>query len=76
MNRRRVLTGLLAAPLVVRTTGLLMPVRAIWTARELEMIRKGWELRNGFWWRRVAMTVGDARITVGEARVEWAVIAR
>jgi len=31
MNRRGFLTGLLAAPVVITTPGLLMPVRPVWT---------------------------------------------
>lgn len=35
LSRRRVLTGLIAAPAVIRTAGLLMPIRAIVTAPPL-----------------------------------------
>ncbi len=42
MNRRAFLTGLIAAPLVVRTAGLLMPVKVIepvrLTAAEIEKL--------------------------------------
>ncbi len=37
MNRRAFLTGLIAAPLVVRTAGLLMPVKVIETLMPSQM---------------------------------------
>lgn len=35
MNRRHLLTGLVAAPFVIRTAGLLMPVRRVELRRRL-----------------------------------------
>lgn len=67
-TRRSVLTGLLAAPMLVRTPGLLMPVRALWTARELELIRDGWQLVNGMWWKRVF-------IQMDRTPIQWMTIA-
>jgi hypothetical protein len=48
MNRRSVLLGVaaaLAAPAVVRTPGLLMPVRRIATVRITEASRPYWSMR-------------------------------
>ena len=49
LTRRRVLTGIIAAPLIVKIPGLLMPVRT------LEPLEDGWRYRvNGGAWRPLA----------------------
>jgi len=42
MNRRSLLRGLIAAPLVVRESGILMPVKKI-----IEPVWMGWDLGSG-----------------------------
>jgi hypothetical protein len=45
MNRRGFLTGLIAAPVVIRTAGLLMPIRKIAAPED-----RGWQMRQVLRW--------------------------
>lgn len=48
ITRRSLLRSLLAAPFVVATPGLLMPVRAI-EPEPIEVLKlRGWDLRSGW----------------------------
>lgn len=57
MLRRKLLVGLLAAPLVVRDYSVLMPVRSWLSPHERELLANGFTYVNGVWRKRATFQV-------------------
>lgn len=68
LTRRRALLGLLAAPVIIRTPGLLMPVRPVparvygWNVGEWFTVRIGTENRD---YQIIAAARGDGFVAYG-----------